>query len=73
MITKLKSIRQPGGLRRAGAAVATVLFAASLHGQQQLATAIATGLNEPNSVTSDPNNNIYITDASTTASSNSSP
>ena len=31
---------------------------------RKLSTAIATGLLEPNSVTSDPNNNIYLTDAS---------
>jgi sugar lactone lactonase YvrE len=63
MTTTQKSMRASGGLRRAGAVLATILFAAGLHGQQQIATVIATGLNEPSYIASDPNNNIYITDA----------
>jgi len=64
MTTKRKFIQPPGGLRRASGALAALLFAASLHGQQQIATAISTGLNEPNYIASGPGNAIYITDAS---------
>jgi sugar lactone lactonase YvrE len=45
------------------ATLAAMLCAASLQAQPQIATVISTGLNEPNSITSDANNNIYFTDA----------
>ena len=62
MTTTQKSNRPSGGLKRAGGMLAAMLFAAALHGQQQIATAIATGLNQPGYVTGDPNGNIYLTD-----------
>ncbi len=61
MTTTQKSNRPSGGLKRAGGILAAMLFAAALHGQQQIATAIATGLNQPGFVTSDPDDNIYLT------------
>jgi sugar lactone lactonase YvrE len=64
MKTKHESIRSSRGLRRVGGALAAFLFAAAVHAQSQISTVIATGLLEPNSITSDPNNNIYLTDAS---------
>ena len=64
MTTKHQSIRSSGGLRRAGGALAVLLFAAAVQAQPQIATVISTGLLEPSSITSDPNNNIYFTDAS---------
>ncbi len=63
MTTIANTIRQSGGLRRAASGLATLLFAAALHGQQEVTTVISTGLNEPGYVAADPNNNIYITDS----------
>jgi sugar lactone lactonase YvrE len=63
MTTTPKFIRQSGGLRRAGGVLAGVLFAAAAQAQPQMSTVIS-NLFEPNSVTSDPANNIYFTDAS---------
>jgi len=64
MTTKQKSIRQTGGLGRAGGVLAAILFAAIAQAQPQIATVISSGLFEPNSVTHDPNNIIYFTDSS---------
>jgi sugar lactone lactonase YvrE len=63
MTTKHPFIRQSRRLRQAGAVLAAILFAAAAQAQPQLGTVI-TNLLEPNSVTSDPANNIYFTDAS---------
>ena len=63
MTTPAKTIRQSGGLKRFGAALAAILFAAALHGQQEVTTVISTGLNQPGYVAADPNNNIYLTDS----------
>jgi sugar lactone lactonase YvrE len=63
MTTIAKTFRHSGGLRRAASGLATLLFAAALHGQQEVTTVISTGLNEPGYVAADPNNNIYITDS----------
>jgi sugar lactone lactonase YvrE len=63
MTTTAKIIRQTGGLRRAGGVLAGVLFAAVAQAQPQMTTVIS-NLFEPSSITSDPANNIYFTDAS---------
>jgi sugar lactone lactonase YvrE len=63
MTTTTKFIRHSTGLRRAGGVLAAMLIAAAMQAQPQMSTVI-TNLFEPNSVTSDPANNIYITDAS---------
>jgi sugar lactone lactonase YvrE len=63
MTTIAKTNRPSGGLRRAAPALATLLFAATLHAQQEVTTVISTGLNQPGYVAGDPNNNVYLTDS----------
>ena len=63
MTTTPETFRPSAGLRRAGAALAALLCATALHAQQQIATVIAAGLNQPGFVAGDPNNNIYLTDS----------
>jgi hypothetical protein len=63
MNTKMNSsIFSPSGRLFAAGLVAMTILAARLQAQY-VSTIISSGLNEPYGVTTDPNNNVYITDA----------
>ncbi len=64
MTTPNSNRQARGAAKRIFAVMAPFLFATALLAQPQIASVITNGLNEPAYITSDPNNNIYFTDAS---------